>query len=151
VAGGQVTPGYVNNEERNRTVFVVKDSQRYYNTGDICYVDDDGDVFYCGRADHQVKIQGFRIELSEIEVVVRELFALNTAAVVYRNAMGVQEIGLFLESYPGEVKSVKVALEKKLPYYMMPATIRLIDSLPYNASGKIDRVQLVSHYLSKAI
>jgi D-alanine--poly(phosphoribitol) ligase subunit 1 len=151
VAGGQVTPGYVNNEERNRTAFIVKDGRRYYHTGDICFVDEDGDIFYCGRADHQVKIQGFRIELSEIEIAVRELFSLNTAAVVYRNALGVQQIGLFLESYPGEVESVKGALEKKLPYYMIPSTIKVVDSLPYNTSGKIDRVQLVNSFLLEAI
>ena len=151
VAGGQVTPGYVNNEERNRTAFILKNGRRYYNTGDVCYVDEDGEVFYCGRADHQVKIQGFRIELSEIEVTARELFSLNTAAVVYRNTLGVQEIGLFLERYPGEVTSARGALEKKLPYYMIPSTIRVIDNLPYNSSGKIDRVQLVTHFLQKAI
>jgi D-alanine--poly(phosphoribitol) ligase subunit 1 len=151
VAGAQVTPGYVNNEERNRTAFVIKGGQRYYNTGDVCYVDEDGDIFYCGRADHQVKIQGFRIELSEIEVAVRQLFSLNTAAVVYQNALGVQQIGLFLESYPGEVESVRDALEKKLPYYMIPSTIKVIDSLPYNSSGKIDRVHLVNNFLPKAI
>ena len=151
VAGGQITPGYVNNEERNRTAFIIKDGQRYYNTGDVCYVDEEGDIFYCGRADHQVKIQGFRIELSEIEVAARQLFSLNTAAVVYRNALGVQQIGLFLESYPGEVETVRDALGKKLPYYMIPSTIKVIDSLPYNSSGKIDRVHLVNHHLLKAI
>jgi D-alanine--poly(phosphoribitol) ligase subunit 1 len=151
VAGDQITPGYINNEERNRTAFIVKGGKRYYNTGDICYVDADGDIFYCGRADHQVKIQGFRIELSEIEVAAREIFSLNTAAVVYKNALGVAQIGLFLERYPGEVDTVRGALEQKLPYYMIPSTIRVIDSLPYNNSGKIDRVELVNCYLQQAI
>jgi D-alanine--poly(phosphoribitol) ligase subunit 1 len=151
VAGGQITPGYINNEERNRTAFIIKGGQRYYNTGDVCYVDEDGDIYYCGRADHQVKIQGFRIELSEIEVAARQLFSLNTAAVVYRNALGVQQIGLFIESYAGEVESVRDALGKKLPYYMIPSTIKVVDSLPYNNSGKIDRVHLVNHFLLQAI
>ena len=151
VAGGQITPGYVNNEERNRTAFIVKGGKRYYNTGDVCYVDEDGDIFYCGRADHQVKIQGFRIELSEIEVAARELFSLNTAAVVYKNALGVAQIGLFVENFPGEVESIRGALEKKLPYYMIPSAIRVVDHLPYNSSGKIDRVQLVNYYLQQAI
>lgn len=151
VAGGQVTPGYINNEERNRTAFILKDGRRFYNTGDICYVDEEGEIYYCGRADHQVKIQGFRIELSEIEVAVRELFSINTAAVVYRNALGVQQIGLFLERYPEDVESVRVALEGRLPYYMIPSMIRIIDHLPYNSSGKVDRVQLVNHLLLKAI
>jgi acyl-coenzyme A synthetase/AMP-(fatty) acid ligase len=151
VAGGQITPGYINNEERNRTAFIIKGGQRYYNTGDVCYVDEDGDIYYCGRADHQVKIQGFRIELSEIEVAARQLFSLNAAAVVYRNALGVQQIGLFIESYAGEVESVRDALGKKLPYYMIPSTIKVVDSLPYNNSGKIDRVHLVNHFLLQAI
>ena len=79
---------------------------------ETCYDDEKAIFFYCGRADHQVKIQGFRIELSEIEVAARQLFSLNTAAVVYRNALGVQQIGLFLESYPGEVETVRDALGK---------------------------------------
>ncbi|HTR30437.1 MAG TPA: AMP-binding protein [Puia sp.] len=151
VAGDQITPGYINNEERNRTAFISKGGNRYYNTGDVCYVDEDGDIFYCGRGDHQVKIQGFRIELSEIEVAARELFSLNTAAVVYKNALGVSQIGLFLERFPGEVESARGELEKKLPYYMIPSTIQVIDHLPYNNSGKIDRVQLVNFYLQRAI
>ncbi|HXD76393.1 MAG TPA: amino acid adenylation domain-containing protein [Puia sp.] len=143
VSSGQVTPGYLNNEERNRTAFPVRNGRRYYKTGDVCYVDGDGDIFYCGRADHQVKIQGFRIELSEIEVVARDLFSLNTAAVVYKNALGVPQLGLFLERYSGEVDRVRTSLEEKLPYYMIPSAIQVIDNLPYNNSGKIDRVSLV--------
>lgn len=143
ISSGQVTPGYVNNAERNRSAFITRDGRRYYKTGDVCYLDDDNDLFYCGRADHQVKIQGFRIELSEIEVVARDLFALNTAAVVYQNALGVPQLGLFLEKYAGEVDSVRTSLEEKLPYYMIPSSIRVIDHLPYNTSGKIDRVSLV--------
>ena len=143
ITSEQVTPGYINNEERNRTAFILKDGKRYYKTGDVCYLDEDDDLFYCGRADHQVKIQGFRIELSEIEVVARELFSLNTAAVVYVNALGVNQLGLLLEKYSGEVERVKASLEERLPYYMIPSAIQVIDQLPYNTSGKIDRISLV--------
>jgi D-alanine--poly(phosphoribitol) ligase subunit 1 len=143
ICSGQVTPGYINNEELNRSAFMVWNGRRYYKTGDVCYLDEDSDLYYCGRADHQVKIQGFRIELSEIEVVARELFALNTAAVVYKNALGVPQLGLFLERYSGEVERVKTSLESKLPYYMIPSSIQVIENLPYNNSGKIDRVSLV--------
>ncbi len=142
ISSGQVTPGYINNEERNRCAFMVRNGRRYYQTGDVCYLDEDNDLYYCGRADHQVKIQGFRIELSEIEVVARELFALNTAAVVYQNSLGVPQLGLFLEQYSGEMERVKTSLETKLPYYMIPSSIKVIDNLPYNNSGKIDRVSL---------
>ena len=143
ISSGQVTPGYINNEERNQSAFLTRNGRRYYKTGDVCYLDEDKDLYYCGRADHQVKIQGFRIELSEIEVVARELFALNTAAVVYKNALGVPQLGLFLERYSGEVERVKTSLGTKLPYYMIPSSIQVIDNLPYNNSGKIDRVSLV--------
>jgi len=142
VSGGQVTPGYINNEERNKSSFFIRDGRRYYRTGDLCYQDEDNDIFYCGRADHQVKIQGFRIELSEIEVTARQIFSLNTAAVAFKNNLGVQQIGLFLEKYSGETQQVRSDLEKKLPYYMIPSAIRTIENLPYNTSGKIDRVSL---------
>jgi D-alanine--poly(phosphoribitol) ligase subunit 1 len=146
VSGGQITRGYLNNEEKNITAFILKEGKRFYRTGDLCYLDEDGDLYYCGRADHQVKIQGFRIELSEIEVVARELFLLNTTAVVYRNTLGIQQIGLFLEKYTGELDSVKSTLEQKLPYYMIPSAIQAIDTLPYNNSGKVDRVSLVKRF-----
>ena len=60
--------GYLDDPEKSALVLIHRpDGQIYYRTGDLCILDSDGDIIYCGRKDYQVKIQGFRIELSEIE------------------------------------------------------------------------------------
>jgi D-alanine--poly(phosphoribitol) ligase subunit 1 len=142
ITSSQLTKGYLNDSARNNSAFFFRNGKRFYKTGDLCYVDNDGNIFYCGRIDHQVKIQGFRIELSEIEVTVRELFAVNNVAVVYRDTKGVDNICLFTESLDFNEAAIKEGLEKKLPYYMLPAQINNIQTLPYNTSGKVDRVGL---------
>ena len=67
VAGDQVTQGYWLNPEKNNSSFFIKDGVRYYHTGDLCYWDKSGNIMYSGRIDQQAKIQGFRVELGEIE------------------------------------------------------------------------------------
>jgi D-alanine--poly(phosphoribitol) ligase subunit 1 len=142
ISSDQLTDGYLNNSEKNIESFFIRNGKRFYRTGDLCYFDDDGDIFYCGRIDHQVKIQGFRIELSEIEVIVREFFDVNNLAVSYKNKMGVESICLFVEKDTDVSESIKEMLLKKLPYYMHPSQIRIIEKLPFNTSNKIDRVKL---------
>ena len=138
----QLTPGYLNNKEKNQQAFFQMEGKRLYKTGDLCYRDGDGDILYCGRIDHQVKIQGFRIELSEIEVASREFTGGNCIAVVYKNKFSVDNICLFLEKYSGEITALKKQLEGRLPYYMIPTQLTTIEELPHNTSGKVDRVTL---------
>jgi len=138
----QLTPGYLNNKEKNQQSFFQLEGGRLYKTGDLCYRDGDGDILYCGRIDHQVKIQGFRIELSEIEVASREFTGGNCVAVVYKNKFSVDNICLFLERYSGETNKLKKQLEGRLPYYMIPTQLTTIEELPHNTSGKVDRVTL---------
>ena len=75
VAGDQMTCGYFNNPEKNAEAFFMKEIDgkhvRFYHTGDLCYKDEDGDIMYSGRLDHQAKIQGFRVEMGEIEYHAR--------------------------------------------------------------------------------
>ncbi len=142
ISGGQITPGYLNNEEKNKESFFVKDGNRFYKTGDLCYKDPAGDIFYCGRLDHQVKIQGFRIELSEIEVAVRSFADINVAAIGYKNDKGLTQIGVFVENFKDDTRLIKQHLESKLPYYMIPSEIRSIRDFPVNTSGKVDRLAL---------
>jgi len=142
IESSQLTPGYLNNKEKNLQAFFEMEGRRFYKTGDLCYLDGDGDILYCGRIDHQVKIQGFRIELSEIEVASREFTGGNCIAVVYKNKFSVDNICLFLEKYSGEVSAIKKQLEGRLPYYMIPTQLTTIEELPHNTSGKVDRVML---------
>src|SRR5205823_3431211 len=80
LSGAQVTPGYLSLSANAKNPFFTKNDTRYYRTGDLCYRDGTGDFYYIGRMDFQVKINGFRVELSEIEHHAREF--LKTHAVV---------------------------------------------------------------------
>jgi acyl-coenzyme A synthetase/AMP-(fatty) acid ligase len=143
LSGRQLTPGYWRNPEKTRDAFFLHDGHTYYRTGDICFSDPDGDLMYCGRLDHQVKIQGYRVELSEIEHHVREITGLNQiAAVTCPDAAGNTTIHLFLENYRGEIPDLIAGLKTRVPPYMIPAKIATLEAMPLNVNGKIDRPAL---------
>lgn len=143
IAGDVVTPGYWKDEEKNKSAFFIKDEKRYYRTGDLVFQDDEDDYMFAGRIDHQVKIQGWRVELAEIEHVARDYTkASMVAAVAPQTELGTTKIHLFLENYSGNVEEVTEFLKTKLPYYMVPATINVLEKFPLNINGKIDRKAL---------
>ena len=98
LAGNQLTKGYFKNEEKNKEAFFEKDGIRWYRTGDLCYKDEDGDFMYSGRMDHQAKIQGFRVELGEIEYHVKEFLGdTNVVCIAFDNKDSLTEIAMFIE------------------------------------------------------
>ena len=141
VAGDQVTPGYWKNEEKNTSSFFEKDGFRYYHTGDLCYWDESGNILYCGRIDQQAKIQGFRVELGEIEFHAREFYEkqYRVVAIAFDNAQHLTEIALFVESSEQDTKSLIDYLRSKMPHYMIPSRIIFKQPFPLNKSEKIDR------------
>ena len=141
VAGEQVTPGYWNNEEKNASSFFVRDGVRYYHTGDLCYWDESGNILYCGRIDQQAKIQGFRVELGEIEYHAREFYnkEYRVVAIAFDNAQKLTEIALFVESMGQETQALLAYLRSKMPHYMIPSRIIFEPNFPLNKSEKIDR------------
>lgn len=146
VAGEQVTPGYWNNEEKNASSFFVRDGVRYYHTGDLCYWDESGNILYCGRIDQQAKIQGFRVELGEIEYHAREFYnkEYRVVAIAFDNAQKLTEIALFVESTDQETQELLAYLRTKMPHYMIPSKIIFEPTFPLNKSEKIDRNTLKS-------
>ncbi len=144
LTGHQITEGYLNNETRNRESFIRINDKKFYKTGDLTFVNSEGDIMYCGRMDHQVQIQGFRVELGEIEYHARMFCGLNNvAAIPKKNSDGYYEIYLFLDKYKGEIKDVKAYLKKNLPDYMVPSHIEILENMPLTKSDKIDRKKLV--------
>lgn len=147
LTGAQVTPGYWQDEERNKSAFLPAwfDCMEvlFYHTGDEAFIDNDGDFMFTGRLDNQVKIQGFRVELSEIEYFTREFTGIsNVAAVAFESKIDNLRIHLFVENYPDHTDNIKNYLKSKLPHYMIPSGITSLDKLPLNQNGKIDRVKL---------
>ncbi len=141
VAGDQVTQGYWLNPEKNNTSFFIKDGVRYYHTGDLCYWDKSGNIMYSGRIDQQAKIQGFRVELGEIEFHARAFYnnEYRTLAIAYQNAQNLTEIALFVEKQEEPSQALVAYLRSKMPHYMIPSKIIFEPSFPLNKSEKIDR------------
>jgi D-alanine--poly(phosphoribitol) ligase subunit 1 len=149
VSGDQLTPGYWNNPEKNKSSFFETiyngKKERFYKTGDSCYFDDDGDIMLSGRLDHQVKIQGFRIELGEIEYHAREYFkGCNAVAMATSNNVGNTILILVIEGNESNTEGILSYLKTKIPPYMIPSGFRFIEQFPLNASSKVDRIKIKS-------
>lgn len=147
IAGAQLTPGYWENPEKNAEAFfdfcTEEECRRFYHTGDLCYIDEDGDIMYAGRLDFQAKIQGYRVELGEIEYHVREfLKGTNAIALAYENGHGNTEIGLVIEKEKSDTGDLLAFLKTKLPAYMLPGRIEFVPVFPLNANSKVDRKAL---------
>jgi acyl-CoA synthetase (AMP-forming)/AMP-acid ligase II len=147
LGGIQLTPGYHDNEEKNKEAFFLlkyNDKQeRFYKTGDLCKCDEEGDIIYLGRMDFQIKVQGFRVELSEIEFHAKSfLKRINVIAVAVDDAIGNTEIGLVIESTELDTASLIEHMKTQLPAYMIPKRIKFIDKFLLNTNGKTDRKKL---------
>jgi len=148
VAGDQVAQGYWQNPEKNESSFFKREidgvQQRFYHTGDLCHWDKSGNIIYSGRIDQQAKIQGFRVELGEIEYHARNYYENKTrvVAMAFVNSKGLTEIALFVESKPSDPAGLVTYMESKMPHYMIPTRILFEEVLPLNNSDKIDRAAL---------
>jgi len=141
VAGDQVTPGYWKNDEKNASSFFVREGVRYYHTGDLCYWHESGNIMYSGRIDQQAKIQGFRVELGEIEHHARQFYQneRRVMAIAFQNAQNLIEIALFVESQAEDTKALVEYLRSKMPHYMIPTRVVFVPNFPLNKSEKVDR------------
>ena len=144
LSGTQLTPGYWNNPEKNSEMFFTdKLNRRFYKTGDICFMDHGGDIFYVGRLDSQAQIQGFRVELGEIEYYTQEfLEGVNAVALAFVNRIGNNEIGLCIEKPAFDIEPLISHLNSKLPSYMIPTQYQFEQLFPLNLNGKTDRNRL---------
>ncbi|MGG7637130.1 amino acid adenylation domain-containing protein, partial [Pseudomonas sp. ES1] len=117
---------------------------RLYRSGDLVRRRADGVVDYLGRLDHQVKVRGFRIELGEIESRLRRAVEVRDAVVVARDSQaGKQLIGYVAASADaGLGERLRGVLGQELPDYMVPLQIVVLDQLPLNPNGKVDRKAL---------
>ncbi len=143
IAGNQMTSGYFNNAEKNKLAFTTLDGIQYYHSGDICHKDEAGDFFFTGRNDSQVKVQGYRVELGEIEYYAG-LFPGIDEVVVLADQQGEQHTLklVYTSRQNPDEKEFRSFLSSRLPGYMVPAIIRRIEKIPYNLNGKVDKIAL---------
>lgn len=142
--GPQLSPGYWENPEKNAEAFFELNGKRFYRTGDLCFFDEDGDIMYVGRIDFQAKIQGFRVELSEIEHYANEYLKneILCLCVSFNNIIGNTEIGLAIEGEEFNTDFVIDYIKSKLPPYEVPTKILFFKNFPLNANGKLDRKKI---------
>lgn len=166
IIGPSVSKGYYKNEGKTKEAFYLETSDpglenespieladlrfRAYRTGDLGSIDETGNIRYAGRKDFQIKLNGYRIEIEDIENNLRKVENIRNAVVlpVYKNekiAYLKAIVELELENDLGNLKNgirIKKDLAKLIPDYMVPRNVTIIDKLPMNTNGKIDRKKL---------
>lgn len=151
LSGSQVARGYLNAPEKTASQFVHLPGGGdaiWYRTGDRVIRDPDGCIHYLGRIDLQVQIRGYRVELQEVEHVVRRAAGTELAvAVPYPVRDGCAEgIHVFICGRADDVVRKRVLTEcgRRLPDYMIPRSVQFREMMPLNSNGKIDRDVLAS-------
>ena len=129
----------------NSTLQSLK-SPRLYKTGDLACYRRDGHIRLLGRLDHQVKIRGFRIEPGEIEARLSQHPDVRERVVIVRqNQSGEKRLIAYAAVFPDRTPTTRDLhrfIAQKLPKYMTPAVFVLLDALPLNPNGKVDRAAL---------
>jgi amino acid adenylation domain-containing protein len=145
--------GYLNRSEMTRKSFVAVPSlpgaPTLYRTGDLVREDADGNIFFIGRADLQVKIRGFRVEPAEVEAALLALPGVTGAVVLVERGgtAGTENnlhacVSLQQRGPTPDAQAVRTRLMAKLPQYMVPAFITVVDGFPLTHNGKIDSAAL---------
>ena len=147
IAGDCVGNGYFNNEELSQNKFIDNPfgAGKLYLTGDLGFLNDDGLINFVGRDDFQVKINGFRIELEEIDSIINSYDEIMNCITI---PMKIKSTGNSLVSYfvsnteSLDINKLKQYVRQKLPNYMMPQYFISLKELPFSPNGKIDRKAL---------
>ena len=150
IRGAGLMSGYYNNQEKTKEVLVQNPlnkmtSDIIYRTGDFVKYNELGEVIYLSRKDSQIKYAGHRIELGEIETAVYSIDEVSLCCCLYDDIK--QCIVLFIDA-PLDKKYVCNCIEKRLPVHMIPGKVIVLEEMPVNANGKIDRVKLKEILLS---
>jgi mycobactin phenyloxazoline synthetase len=138
VGGANVAAGYRNDPERTAQRFVEHDGIRWYKTGDLARYWPDGTIEFLGRADHQVQIRGYRVELGEVETALRTVSGVRHAVATVVGA-GAPKLVAAIAGDPVEVGDVTAAVANLLPGYMVPTRTAFFERLPLTSNGKLDR------------
>ena len=154
IGGAGLARGYLNRPELTAQKFIAnplshEPKARLYKTGDLARYQNDGNIEYLGRIDHQVKVRGFRIELGEIEAVLSQHPVVQQSVVIVREDIpGNQQLVVYLvhhkEQAPPTASELRHFLKQQLPEYMAPSAFVTLDSLPLTPNGKVDRRALPS-------
>jgi len=151
IRGTSLTLGYYKDFEKTNEAFIQNPlntnyPELIYCTGDLGKYNEQGELTFISRKDNQVKHMGHRIELGEIEIIINMLDKVQNACCLFDDKK--KKIMLF---YTGDVSKadVSIYLRKKLPRYMVPNSIKQLETMPYTTNGKINRNEIKEKYIKK--
>lgn len=144
IAGKGVAMGYLNDSKKTREKFIIHPvtGEYMYNTGDMGRYWSDGNIEFLGRLDNQIKINGYRVEIGEIEAAVGKLENVSDGKILFRDGMLIAFFrynGTYTEEAEG---SIKKALHGMLPAYMVPGKFVHLEEFPLTSNGKIDTAMM---------
>ncbi len=152
IGGRCLARGYVNRPDLTAEKFIPnpftfnpETSDRLYKTGDLGSWNAEGEIQFLGRIDGQVKLRGFRIELAEIESVIMQCTGVSAAVVAVKQVVEIDRLIAYLvPKQDCELDLIEIwdAMRSRLPIYMVPASLEIVDTLPTLPSGKVDRQNL---------
>ena len=150
IGGMGLARGYWRDEVKTNASFIThpQTGERLYRTGDLGRYLPDGTIEFLGREDFQVKVQGYRIELGEVEAILAQHPAVHEAvAAVEANKRGEKRLLAFVipqQRQQLDPLALRSYARTRLPAYMVPAVIKILDSLPLSANGKVNRQALLT-------
>jgi amino acid adenylation domain-containing protein len=144
---------YWNRPDLTAAAFVDDEEGRWYQTGDLVSIDDDGQLVFLGRVDNQIKLRGHRIELEAIDAILRDLPEVSEATTVVRRPDDADDVIVAIvvaALQPADLGNdgdglsvlrshIGAALAERLPRYAVPGAIVIVDALPRTGTGKVDR------------
>ena len=151
IGGDGVSEGYMNRVDLTTEKFINSpfiDNSKIYNTNDLAYLKENGEIVHLGRTDFQVKVRGYRVELGEIEAVIQKNSNINNTCVTLKKLENGHEVLVAYYTIKSTNSSQNVENDLKnsifeaLPNYMMPNFFLQLDKMPYTQNGKIDRKSL---------
>ncbi|WP_040566151.1 non-ribosomal peptide synthetase [Phaeospirillum molischianum] len=140
LSGPGLARGYRNSPELTRSKFVGERGRQVYRTGDLGLWLEDGEIVYRGRRDGQVKLNGRRVELGEIEAALRTVPEIGQAAVIVTGAGRL--VAYVVAAVPLDPDQLRRRLAALLPSYMIPSAVVTLPELPLTIAGKLDRKAL---------
>ncbi|WP_291440741.1 non-ribosomal peptide synthetase [Desulfovibrio sp.] len=146
IGGAALALGYLHNKEKTEESFILHPvtQKRLYRTGDLGVRHADGEIEFLGRTDSQVKVGGFRIELGDVEAALAAMPEVSHCAVVLTKS---RQLAAFVVPADGSRSPSEAAarlfLEERLPRYMVPASVNVIERMPLTPNGKVDRSKLI--------
>jgi len=144
IGGDGVSNGYLNRKELTAEKFIKSPFDKnsiIYNTNDLAYFTDNGEIVHLGRTDFQVKIRGYRVELGEIENKIISIPEISNAVIITDDAKKYL-ICYYTANSDIEISAICNYLAKDLPNYMIPSYFYRLDAFPLTPNGKLDRKKL---------